>query len=58
MTREEFEIKLIEDLVKGIDGIYEYIYENRKILRRNKDYFREYFLNKPEYAYGLSLIHI
>ena len=52
MTKEEFEIKLIEDLVKGIDIIYNYIIENNYILQENKEYFREYFLNKPEYAYG------
>ena len=51
MTREEFEIKLIEDLVKGIDDIYDYIHDNLEVLQKNKDYFREYFLNNPYYAY-------
>ena len=55
MTKEEFEIKLIEDLVKGIDDIYDYIIENIKILRRNKGLFREYFLNDPEAAYWYAL---
>ena len=51
MTREEFEIKLIEDLVKGIDDVYDYLTRNIGVLTYNKDYFREYFLNDPSYAY-------
>ena len=52
MTKEEFEIKLIEDLVnKGIPYLYNYLHDNRKILKQNKDHFREYFLNASVYAY-------
>ena len=55
MTKGEFEIKLIEDLVKGIPYIYPYIIENLAILRNNKDYFREYFLNDPVYSYHYAI---
>ena len=51
MTKQEFEIKLIEDLVKGIDTIYDYFQDNIVVLQKNKDYFREYFLNNPRSAY-------
>ena len=55
MTRQEFEVKLIEDLVRGIDYPYLYIRDNKEILRRNKDDFRGYFLNNPGHAYYYSL---
>ena len=51
MTKEEFEIKLIEDLVKGIPYMYYYLEDNLEVLHENKDYFREYFLNSPRSAY-------
>ena len=51
MTKQEFEIKLIGDLVKGIDAVYHYLKDNLGVLQKNKDYFREYFLNDPYYAY-------
>ena len=51
--KEDFENRLLEDLLTGKveEGVYDYIIENLDILQEYKDYFRQYFLNDPFYAY-------
>ena len=53
MTKEAFENQLLEDLLTGKveEYVYGYIQENIDILQQHKDYFRQYFLNDPRYAY-------
>ena len=53
MTKEEFEKQLLEDILTGKveEAVYGYIQDNLSILNMNKDYFRQYFISAPHYAY-------
>ena len=57
MTKEDFENQLLEDLLTGKveEYVYDYIEDNLSILKEYKDYFRQYFLNNPIYAYCYAL---
>ena len=56
-TKEDFENKLLEDLLTGKveEYVYGYIQDNIEILQEHKDYFRQYFLNDPYYAYRYAI---
>ena len=56
MTKEDFEKQLLEDILTGkveenVYGYIGYIEDNLTILQEHKDYFRQYFINDPYYAY-------